>query len=75
MKRRHVSKPIFYTSGYEGPMGLGQDLIWALWARARTLMGSMGPVQDPYGAHMGPHGPGPGSLWALWPRARTLMGP
>ena len=41
MKRRHVSKPIFLkkTSGYG-----------ALWAWAMTLMGPMGPGQDPYGA-------------------------
>ena len=38
-------------------------------------MGSMGPGQDPYGAHMKPYGPGPGPLWALRARARTLMGP
>ena len=47
------------TSGYEGPMGLGQDPygpgpgpLWALWARARTLMGPLGP---------------------LWARARALI--
>ena len=42
--------------------------LWALWARARTLMGPLGPI-------WGPMGPGQDPYGALWAWAKTLMGP